>query len=82
MRVISQKNEHDVPYEYCTLWVKEPENIIYATPIWEPDTLLQMARYTTAEKAEKAMQKLHERYCLRKSEDTPVVFIFPEENDI
>ena len=60
MRIISQNKEHDLPYEHCAIWTKIPENIIYATPIGEPDTLLQMARYTTAEKAEKAIQKLHE----------------------
>ena len=62
MRIISQNKEHDLPYEHCAIWTKIPENIIYATPIGEADTLLQMARYTTAEKAEKAMQKLHECY--------------------
>lgn len=62
MRIISQNKEHDIPYEHCAIWTKIPENIIYATPIGEPDTLLQMARYTTAEKAEKAIQKLHECY--------------------
>lgn len=62
MRIISQNKERDLPYEHCAIWTKIPENIIYAAPIGEPDTLLQMARYTTAEKAEKAMQKLHECY--------------------
>ena len=62
MRIISQNKEHDLPYEHCAIWTKIPKNIIYAAPIGEPDTLLQMARYTTAEKAEKAMQKLHEAY--------------------
>lgn len=62
MRIISQNSEHDVPYEKCTLWVKYPENIIYATPIGEADTLLQMAKYSTQEKAEKAMLLLHKIY--------------------
>lgn len=62
MRIISQNSEHDVPYEYCTFWTEYPKNIIYATPIGESDTLLQMARYSTQEKAKKAMQKLHECY--------------------
>ena len=62
MRIISQNMEHDVPYEHCAIWTKMPESIIYATPIGEPDTLLQMAKYSTPEKAEKAMQKLHEAY--------------------
>ena len=62
MRVISQNNEHDVPYEHCTFWTKYTENIIYATPIGEIDSLLQMAKYSTQDKVEKAMQLLHERY--------------------
>lgn len=62
MRIISQNGEHDVPYEHCTFWTKWAENIIYATPIGEMDTLLQMAKYSTQEKAEKAMQMLREAY--------------------
>lgn len=62
MRIISQNSEHDVPYEHCTFWTEYPKNIIYATPIGESDTLLQMAKYSTPEKAEKAMQLLHEAY--------------------
>ena len=54
--------EHDVPYEHCAIWTKMPESIIYATPIGEPDTLLQMAKYSTPEKAEKAMLLLHKIY--------------------
>lgn len=62
MRVISQNREYDIPYERCILWIKKAENIIYATPIGEIETLLQMAKYSTQERAEKAMQKLHECY--------------------
>ena len=79
MRIISQNGEHDVPYEHCTFWAKRPENIIYATPIGEMDTLLQMAEYSTPEKAEKAMQMLHEAYT-----GAPLIMnnaVFPEGFD-
>lgn len=58
MRIISQDNVKDFPYEMCTIWVIE--NKIFASPIGEPDTEAVMAEYSTQEKAEKAMQKLHE----------------------
>lgn len=60
MRIISQDNVKDFPYEMCTMWVIE--NKIFASPIGEPDTEAVMAEYSTQEKAEKAMQKLHECY--------------------
>lgn len=60
MRIISQDNVKDFPYEMCTIWVIE--NKIFASPIGEPDTVAVMAEYSTQEKAEKAMQKLHECY--------------------
>ena len=58
MRIISQDNVKDFPYEMCTIWVIE--NKIFASPIGEPDTEAVMAEYSTQDKAEKAMQKLHE----------------------
>lgn len=58
MRIISQDNVKDFPYEMCTIWVIE--NKIFASPIGEPDTEAVMAEYSTPEKAEKSMQKLHE----------------------
>ena len=62
MRIISQNKVHDIPYEHCAFWMKYPENIIYATPIGEADTLLQMAKYSTQEKAEKAIEMLRSYY--------------------
>lgn len=60
MRVISQDNKKDFPYEMCTIWIFE--NKLFASPIGEPETEAVMAEYSTPEKAEKAMQKLHECY--------------------
>ena len=77
-------------YEHCALWVKYPENIIYATPTGETDTLLQMAEYSTPEKSEKAMQMLHSYYGdymiekVYKQEIRSMwpVFQFPQEDEI
>ena len=60
MRIISQDNVKDFPYEMCTIWVIE--NKIFASPIGEPDTEAVMAEYSTPEKAEKAMLLLHKIY--------------------
>ena len=60
MRIISQDSKKDFPYEMCTIWTFE--NKIFASPIGEPNTEAVMAEYSTQEKAEKAMQMLHEAY--------------------
>ena len=77
MRIISQDNVKDFPYEMCTIWVIE--NKIFASPIGEPDTEAVMAEYSTPEKAEKAMQKLHNCY---QEWAEGVVFHFPSEDEI
>ena len=77
MRIISQDNVKDFPYEMCTIWVIE--NKIFASPIGEPDTEAVMAEYSTPEKAEKAMQLLHEAYT-----GAPLIMnnaVFPEGFD-
>ena len=60
MRIISQDGNRDFPYERCTVWISD--NKIIASPVGEPETYGRMATYSTPEKAEKAMQKLHECY--------------------
>lgn len=58
MRVISQNGKLDFPYE--NIVVEIMDNVIVAyTPMTSP---LRMAQYKSQEKAEKAMQKLHECY--------------------
>ena len=59
MRVISQ-NGCDYPYE--SIAISYGDGIIYARPISNMDKGYLLARYSTQEKAEKAMQKLHEAY--------------------
>lgn len=67
MRVISQKGMPviiDLPYERIAVsqLYKEPNNIIGFDLKTEDDDVFYLARYSTPEKAEKAMQKLHECY--------------------
>ena len=60
MRVISQNNQIDVPYEMTAFHVSY--NIIRMNMIGDTGKGSIMAVYSTPEKAEKAMQKLHECY--------------------
>ena len=57
MRVISQ-NGCDYPYE--SIAISYGDGIIYARPVSNMDKQYLIAQYSTQEKAEKAMQKLHE----------------------
>lgn len=60
MRLVSQNGEFDVPYEIAAL--SRTGNIIraYAPMVGEKGTV--MARYSTDEKAQKAMKTLHKVY--------------------
>lgn len=67
MRVISQigmKVLIDLPYENIAISqsLEEPNSIIAFDVSNTDDSFFRMARYSTPEKAEKAMQKLHECY--------------------
>ena len=59
MRIIDQ-NGCDYPYESIT--ISYSDGIIYARPISNMDKRYFIAQYSTPEKAEKAMQMLHEAY--------------------
>lgn len=58
MRVISQDEELDLPYENIVVEIMDSVIVAY-TPMTNP---LRMAQYKSQEKAEKAMQMLHEAY--------------------
>lgn len=58
MRIISQDGEYDIPYESSVLRIEA--NVIWAFPTQADEYIV--AQYSTQEKAEKAMQKLHESY--------------------
>lgn len=59
MRIISQ-NGDDIPYERCALTILG--EFVYAAPIYNLENKFVVAGYSTPEKAEKAMQMLHEAY--------------------
>jgi len=63
VRIIDQ-NGCDYPYE--SIAISYGDGIIYARPISNMDKRYLLARYSTQEKAEKAMQKLYDDYDLSK----------------
>lgn len=74
MRIISQNGKLDFPYE--NIVVEIMDNVIVAyTPMTNP---LRMAQYKSQDKAEKAMQMLHEAYTgalfIMKNVEVPVGF--------
>lgn len=59
MRIIDQ-NGCDYPYE--SIVISHVDGMIYARPVSNMEKQYFLARYSTEEKVEKAMQKLHECY--------------------
>ena len=89
MRVISQNNQIDVPYEMTSFHVSD--NIVRMNMVGDAGKGSIMAVYSTSEKAEKAMQKIHDEYSyLWKIEhglvsyyaDETIAFRFPQEEEI
>ena len=76
MRIISQ-NGCDYPYE--SIAISYGDGIIYARPISNMDKRYFIAQYSTQEKAEKAMQLLHNCY---QGALPNTIFRFPQEDEI
>ena len=83
MRVISQKGIPvitDIPYEKVAIsqLMTDPSKIIAWDVLAADDDIILMAKYSTPEKAEKAMQMLHEAYTgapfVMKNVEVPVGF--------
>lgn len=74
MRIISQNEKLDLPYENIVVEIMDSVIVAY-TPMTSP---LRMAQYKSQEKAEKAMQLLHEAYTgapfIMKNVEVPVGF--------
>ena len=66
MRIISQDGKFDLPYESCVIWIDNKAGI-NVSPIGEPDSNYTFGVYSTPEKAEKAMQLLHESYIVHEN---------------
>ena len=61
MRVISQDGTMDVPYEMSIVWC-EDSGAVLLQPIGETGEYQTFAKYSTEEKAKKAMEMLRERH--------------------
>ena len=61
MRLISQNGEIDVPYEMSA--IRNDDGLIILYMAGETGKGSVIARYSTSEKAEKAMEMLHKEYC-------------------
>ena len=97
MRVISQDGTMDVPYEMSIVWC-EDSGAVLLQPIGETGEYQTFAKYSTEEKAKKAMEELRYAYMchsLAKMGQTPPdeidekltmglsgVFHFPAEEEL
>ncbi len=90
MRIISQNGAIDVPYEMSA--IRNDDKLIILCMAGETGKGSVIARYSTSEKAEKAMDMLREKYkdyakATNKSNfftmfDYPKVFQFPKDEDV
>ena len=90
MRLISQNGEIDVPYEMSA--IRNDDGLIILCMAGETGKGSVIARYSTSEKAQKAMEMLREKYkdyakATNKSNfftmfDYPKVFQFPQDEDV
>lgn len=66
MRIISQDKEFDLPYEETTIQVFDNGTVAaFSLTELESDAFITMAKYSTREKAIKAMEMCREKYLSR-----------------
>ena len=95
MRIISQDGTIDIPYEQCVIQRFKTEIYFLNKNLTGVEQLvsdMEIATYSTEEKAEKAMEMLREKYkdyarATNKSNfftmfDYPKVFQFPQDEDV
>lgn len=70
MRIISQDGEFDLPYEETTIQVFDNGTVAaFSLTELESDAFFTMAKYSTREKAIKAMEMCREKYLSRMELD-------------
>ena len=74
MRIISQNGAIDVPYEMSA--IRNDDNLIILCMAGETGKGSVIATYSTSEKAQKAMEMLHEAYACER------YFQFPQDEDV
>lgn len=93
MRIISQNGEYDLPYEETTLQdLRNGAVAAYSLSDLINNDFITIAKYSTVEKAKKAMEMCRERYLSRIELDgvyvqpnywlLPKVFRFPADDEI
>ena len=79
MRLVSQNGLLDIPYDECTV-VKTDDNRIIAKAVglgaWT------LATYSSKQKAEQAMNKLHEAYNISINLKNITTFQFPKDDEV
>lgn len=78
MRLICQKGVHDVPY--CNCVVIRDGNYIYASVGEMSECLL--AKYSSKEKAEKALKKMREAHAHFEVMHVDGIFQFPQDSEV
>lgn len=78
MRLISQTGDIDVPYENTVLSVAGNLIFAYVPIVGEKGTII--ASYSTKEKAEKVMERLHNIYA--EFTTANIVFGFPKDDEV
>lgn len=90
MRIVSQDLKYNFPYERACIEITDSGKIFAQGDIWgTKDNYIEIAKYSNAEKAQRAMRILYDEY--RKynhyiSTHTdfvpPKIFKFPDDNEI
>lgn len=83
MRIISQDKEFDLPYEETTIQAFDNGTVAaFSLTDLESDVFITMAKYSTEEKAIKAMKMCREYYDSIFFEPQSEIFQFPEEEEV
>ncbi len=91
MRVISQDGRIDYPYEASMVFINAMESNVISIQSVGNTVVEELARYSTEEKAIKAMEMLHEEYEKYKEYRSyhffvwfnhPKVFRFPKDDEV
>lgn len=80
MRLISQTGDYDIPYELSV--VNRVEEIIVAYSANYKYKVIVMGTYSTSEKAEKVMERLHRTYGKAVTYTNVSEFRFPKDDDV
>lgn len=82
MRIISQDGCYDVPYEQAVIACLDRTVVAYPLNDLGSSDYIQLASYSTEEKAIKAMEMCRRYYDNRSSVTEPKIFRFPADEEV